>query len=718
MSWRHLRSLPGPNVWATFPVLEGALDLGDGTAWSAEQIRHAIDSLRAEVLGTRQGPTDNGDVSLIGLTRTFGLTVLKLQDFAGYPVSFSAFRPTSRPGQVLAALEFAVEPVGRAAAEIAWRLLGAAREGRPLLLAEEVGRLLELTSQHFPGGPLRRTGRASPWVIYQAARARGIPAAQLSPDYWGCLRLGQGSKQHRCRASEPDTVGAVAYMASTDKNLAKQLLQAAGVPVPQGLLAATAEDAWGVACTLGLPVAIKPQDSDIGKGVSLDLRTHEQVEAAFRAVRRYSDDVLVERFAPGVEHRVLVVGDRVVAVARIEPPHVAGDGVSSVAELVDRINRDPRRGDWGTRGPLYKLRLDEVAREVLAAQGHTPASVPPDGVGVLLRRTPPYLPNGGNLIDVTDRIHPSNAAHAVAAAQALQIPVAGLDVVAVDISKPLEEQGGVVVEVNVSPALWLHLAPWNDPPHPVGEEIVALLFPPGQDGRIPVAALVGADPAPAAGHLTALLTLAGSRVGRAGAAEIVIGRRRWPPPAQTPQDRAGLVLMNPTVDVALLETNPRELVRAGFGNDRCDVALVLDGAAPSDGELGPEIGDFAQALGHALSPEGVLVLPAGDEPGGGETPVPPARVLLVAPRGDLARVQAHRAAGGRALVAEREALLLAEGAAAPVALGPCPRSLAEGESLGLLAALAAGLALGVPVATARAYLARPDFLAKSSTTSA
>jgi cyanophycin synthetase len=604
------------------------------------------------------------------------------------------------------ALEFAVEPVGLAAAAAAWRLLEAAREGRPPLFPEEVRRMREVANEHFPGGPLFKAGRASAWSIYHAARARGIPAAQLSPEYWGCLRLGQGSKQHRCRASEPDIVGAVARVASEDKNLAKHLLQGAGVPVPQGQLAAAAEDAWAAACTLGLPVAIKPQDTDIGTGVSLELRTREQVEAAFHEARAFSDKVLVERFAPGVEHRVLVVGDRVVAVARIEPPHVVGDGVTTVAELVARINRDPRRGDWGAGLPPYKLQFDDSTQTVLAAQGYTPASVPPDGVWVLLRRNPPYLSNGGNLIDVTDRIHPSTAAHAVAAAQALQIPVAGLDIVAVDISKPLEEQGGVVVEINVSPGLWLHVAPWADSPRPVGEEIVALLFPSGHDGRIPVAAVVGAEPAPAAGHLTALLTLAGLRVGRAGTAEIVVGQRRWLPEAQTPQDRAGLVLLNPTVDVAVLETSPRELVRAGFGNDRCDVALVLDrGEVPSDGEFGPEIRDFAQALGHAMTREVVLVLPAEDEPGS-ETPLPRARVFLVAPQGNLPRVHAHCAAGGRALVADGEVLILAEGAEAPVALGRCPGGMTEAERTGLLAALAAGIALGVAVETVATYLAR------------
>jgi cyanophycin synthetase len=299
--------------------------------------------------------------------------------------------------------------------------------------------------------------------------------------------------------------------------------------------------------------------------------------------------------------------------------------------------------------------------------------------------------HGGSLSDLTDHIHPSVAAHAVAAAEALQLRVAGLDVVVPDIGRPLEEQGGVVVEINVSPGLWLHIAPWADSPRPVGEAIVASMFPPGEDGRIPVVAVVEDDSRAATRRLAALLAAAGCRAGIAGDGVIVVGPRRWTPPAGTPQERAGLVLQNPTVDVAILETSPQELLDAGFGNDRCDVAVVLD----------HEAGNYLQALRHALSPQGVFVLPAGQE---ARIDLPAAQLILIAAEADHPRIQSHLAADGRAVVAQGDDLLLARGAALPVRLGKRPKNLAGQELSGLLAALAAALALSYTWEMLESYL--------------
>jgi cyanophycin synthetase len=698
MNFRHVRCLRGPNVWAACPVIEAALDLGDGRAWSVEDTRQTIDRLGADLPGMRSATAPDGEVPLGRLARAFGLVALKLQDLAGTPVSFTAVAPTSGPALFRVAVEFAEEPVGRAAAETALRLLQAAADGRPLPLAEELRRLQDLAyDQRLP---------ASTRVVYDAARARGIPAARLNREYGRYIRLGQGAKQHRCRASEPDTVSAVARMASTDKHLAKQLLREAGVPVPEGRLVESAAEAWAAAGELGLPVAVKPVDSDLATGVSLDLHTRDQVEAAFACAQEHSSSVLVERFAPGVEHRVLVVGDRVVAVTRIEPPHVIGDGTATVADLVARVNRDPRRGDMGSGSPLAKIQIDEVAIAILAAQGLTPDSVPASRVRVLLRRNPPYFKNGGSLVDVTDRLHPSTAGQAVAAAQAVQLPVAGLDVVAVDIARPLEDQGGVVVEINTSPGLWLHMAPWADSPRPIGDDIVASLFTPGNDGRIPVAAIVGDAAGAATGHLTALLTLAGRRVGSAGESGIVVAGRRWNPQAQTPQERANVLMQNPAVDVALLQTTPDELVRAGFSNDRCDVALLLDPGTVAEGDdIGPEPGDYIQALWHALASEGTLVIDAEGEPAGTATRLPVRQRFLIARQANLARLRQHLEAGGRALVVEGGAVAVAQSTAQPVLLSNFPTGVAEHETPGLLAALAAGLVLGLDAATLKAYLA-------------
>ncbi len=698
MNFRYVRCLRGPNVWASCPVFEAALDLSEGLSWSSEDVRKTIARLEAAFPDTKFETASEDDSPLMVLARAFGLAALKLQCLAGNAVSFTAARVTSDSGVILTAFEFAEETVGQPAMDTALRLLQSAREGSPLALEEDLRCLRGLAyKQRLP---------VSTAVIYHAARARGIPATRLHPEYQRFLRLGQGSKLHLCQASETDDITTLGRILSTDKYLAKHLLRAAGVPVPEGRLVSMAEEAWAAASALGLPVAIKPLDTDLATGVSLDLKSREQVEAGFHFAREHSSEVLVERFAPGMEHRVLVVADRVVAVARIEPPNVVGDGVSTVAELVERVNKDPRRGDEDSGAPLNKIKTDDVAQAVLAGQGQTLDSIPPAGIRVLLRRNPPYIKNGGNLADLTDRIHPSTIAHAVAAAQALQLRVAGLDVVAVDIARPLEEQNGVVVEINAGPGLWLHMAPWADSPRPIGEAIVASMYPLGSDGRIPVVAILGDTTGCAKKHLMSLLAFAGLRAGVAGEAEVVVADRHWEASLRTPQERASLLMQNSSVDVALLETNPRELIGAGFGNDRCDVALVLDSTvsgAEGDG-IGLAPSEFAHALRHALASEGVFVLPAEGAAASIDASAPANRTILVAVQGQAPRLSAHLAAAGRVLMVQGEYLVLAQGTEAPIVLGKCLEGMTEEKLPALLAALAAGLVLDLSLETLKRYL--------------
>ncbi len=421
----------------------------------------------------------------LDLPSAFAQVVLQLQRRVDLPAASCRARPLEQANRFLAAVECQMEAVGRAAAEVALRLFNDARSADVALTPEESKRIAELEyNLRLP---------SSTAVIYHAARKRNIPSRRLNSEYYRLLIHGQGSKQHRSLAAEPDNIGIVARFSSTDKQLSKDLMAAVGVPVPQGRSVTNVEDAWKAAQELGMPVAIKPLDADLQIGVSLDLRTREQVEAAYHYAIKEHDggNVLVERFAPGLEHRVLMVNGKVAAVTRIDPPHVVGDGLMTVAQLVDQVNSDPRRGDYDGELPWHKIVVDDVARHVVAGQGYEMASVPPKGKRVLLRRNPPYFAAGGNFIDQTDDIHPSIVAHAAAACDALQISVAGLDIVALDITQPLESQGGAVIEVNVGPGLWLHLAPANENPRPVWEAILASMYPPGDDGRIPVVALVG-----------------------------------------------------------------------------------------------------------------------------------------------------------------------------------------------------------------------------------
>ena len=614
MKIRESRFLHCPNVWAACPVLEIAFD--------------DVDEPAAHTLAER---------------------IRNLQEVAGTPVMFVAVR---RSGDVVrAAVEFAEEPVARAALEIA------ANPADPT--ADDIARLKEL--------PLAQRMSATVATTYLGAKKLGIPVAMLSPEYGGYLFLGHGSKQRRVRWSEPDAVSGVARLASTDKYLTNQLLRSIGIPVPRGRLISSVEEAWPAAEEVGLPVVVKPYNCDLQTGVSLDLTTKDRVEAAFHAAVEHSSWVLVEHFAPGIEHRVVVVGDRVVAVTRIDPPKVVGDGVSTIVQLADKVNEDPRRGDGESDDkPLTKLKLDDVAVAVLASQGCTLESVPAAGQVVLVRRDPPYFKNGGTLTDLTDVIHPSTAAYAVAASRMLGIPVAGLDVVALDIARPLEEQGGIIVEVNSNPGLWLHLAPWADSPRPVGEEMVRWLFRDG-DGRIPVVALVGDKEKSVRRHLTAMLKAGGHRVGTASSGEMSSDGRRWPTDVKSPQERAYVLFRNPEVDAALFETDAADLLQNGFASDRCDVAVLLS-SPPRDPEA-----EFVRALTHALGPKGRFVTTNAwslDRLG-----VPASQVILIAEPADFDVRNVHAATGGCVVYVRGRDVILVDGPRSEIALGQMPATL-------------------------------------------
>lgn len=663
MKIRHVRVLQGPNVWAACPVLEVVLDFASSDA----------DALsRAE--------------ALVAQART-------LQNRAGTPVAFTAVG-AMRNRLVSVAVEFVSAPLAREALEISCRLLASqAAEPTP----DDMRRLKDFEYQQ----------RIPPTVAttYDGAKKLGIPVAKLSAEYSGYLLLGHGSKQRRMRWSEPDAVSGVARLASTDKYLTNQLLRSIGVPVPRGRLIGKVEDAWPAALEVGLPVAVKPYNCDLQTGVSLDLQTQDRVEAAFQATVEHSSWALVEHFAPGVEHRVVVVGDRVVAVTRIEPPQVVGDGVSTVAQLVAAVNRETRRsGDDRSDAPLAPLKIDDVALAVLASQGFTLDSVPPAGLVTLVRRDPPYFKNGGTLSDLTDQIHPTTAAHCVAAAHMMQIPVAGLDVVALDISRPLEDQAGIIVEINSNPGFWLHLAPWADSPRPVGEEVVSWLFPAGDHGRIPVVALVEDDHGSVKNHLTALLSKAGLRVGCAGPLEMSAAGRRWPTPtapALTPQTRAFVLFRDPTVDIALLETNPTELLDHGFANDRCDVAILASPLpAITTDDRGPA--EFVKALANALPPTGAVVAlaPWSFQ----ELGIPATRGILVGSPEDAAALTVHVAAGGRTVSQRGRDIVLGQDGHASSLLGPSPTNFTPTETQNLLLALAAAWALGENPETMATYL--------------
>ena len=488
MEFRKVLALRGPNVWANSPVIEVWVDLKELDrpstdfpgfnerlmSWLPGMVEHECS------IGERGGFFQRlRDGTWPG--HILEHVTLELQSLVGREVGFGRTRETSEPGVYRMVFKYHDERLGLACLHAARDLVLAAIYDRPYDVKAEIERLRDYAHQVCLG--------PSTSAIVDAAKARGIPVRRLNDD--SMVQFGYGAKLRRIQAAETDRTGAIAETIAQDKELTRTLLKAVGVPVPEGRPVTDGDDAWTAACDFGVPVVVKPRDGNQGRGVATNLITREQVLAAYQSALAESKSVVVEKFVPGHDYRVLVVGGKVVAAARREPAQVLGDGVRTIRQLVDAANLDPRRGEHHATA-LSKIKLDAVALDVLADQGYLPDSVAPAGSVVLIRRNG-NLSTGGTAIDMTDRVHPQVAARAVEAAQVIGLDIAGVDVIASDISAPLEEQGGVIVEVNAAPGLRMHLQPSVGVSRPVGEAIVSMLFPNGEDGRIPVVAVTGTN---------------------------------------------------------------------------------------------------------------------------------------------------------------------------------------------------------------------------------
>jgi cyanophycin synthetase len=615
---------------------------------------------------------------------------IELQNLAGSRVGFGKARQTREgSGIYKVAVRSRDERVGRAAIAAARELILAAVEDRPFDLATTVADLRELVDRHCLG--------PSTACIVDAAIARRIPWIRLSEG--NLVQLGYGMRQRRIWTAETDSTSAIAEGIAGDKDLTKTLLAACGVPVPAGQVVTDPAHAWESAEDIGLPVVVKPVDGNHGRGVSLELKTREEVEAAFPFAARHGTEVMVERYIPGIEHRLLVVGGRVVAASRGEPAWVTGDGTTSIRDLVERdINSDPRRGSTEDH-PLAQVGVDDdspVAVE-LARQGYTPLSVPPAGCRVLIQR------NGNVAHDCTGLVCAEVAATAGLAARVIGLDIAGIDLVAEDIARPLEAQGGAIVEVNAGPGLLMHLRPASGTPQPVGEAIASQLFAAGESGRIPVVGISGRRDTAQIARLTAWIAhLGGRHVGLACSEGLFINQRCIGRRNPTGFDAAQSLLMNRAVDTVVIQSEARGILGDGLPYDRCQVGVVTDvGGASELGEFHLDTDDqvfnVLRTQVDVVLADGMVVLNAADARVVEMAELCDGGVIFYAEDGTLPAIAAHRADGGRAVFSRDGHLVLAAGA--DETLFPCPASANTSGSLPVresrLAAAAAAWALGI-----------------------
>ncbi|MDO9190615.1 MAG: Mur ligase family protein, partial [Sulfurimicrobium sp.] len=497
--------------------------------------------------------------------------------------------------------------------------------------------------------------------IVDAATERGIPSIRLTDG--NLMQLGYGVRQRRIWTAETDQTSAIAEGIASDKDLTKNLLQSCGVPVPEGRVVDSPEDAWEAAEDIGVPVVVKPTDGNHGRGVSAELMTREEVEAAYGVALNEGSEVMVERFVRGNEHRLLVVAGRLVAAVRGESASVVGDGRSSIAELIDaQLNTDPRRGATEDF-PLDVIILDKepaIALEILR-QGFTPDSIPPLGKSVMVQR------NGNVAFDVTDLVHPDVAATVSLAARIVGLDVAGIDLVAEDISRPLEEQRGAIVEVNAGPGLLMHLKPASGEPRPVGMAILESLFPPGESGRIPVVGITGSSGTNLVARIVArLLHLSGKRVGLACSDGLFHDQRLVETGNRANWTAARKLLLNRIGEAAVIENGSDVILGEGLAYDRCQVGVVtgIDPALHFGKfyiETPEQVFNVLRTQVDVVLPEGVAVLNGNDSLVVDMAPLCDGEVMFFSTEPEAPAIVEHLSQGKRAVIRRDNFLVLATG---------------------------------------------------------
>jgi cyanophycin synthetase len=711
MDIRKVLALRGPNIWARFPVLEAWVDLGEMKDTASDEVPGFNDRLMAwlpSMVEHRCSIGERGGFFERLRRGTYPAHVLEhvcleLQTLAGTPVGFGKARETSEEGVYKVVVRYREEKLARAALETARALVLAAYRDEPFDVQDEVRKLRDLAHEVCLG--------PSTAAIIEAARKRNVPFKRLSDG--SLFQLGWGWKQRRIWTAETSRTSAIAEGIAQDKELTRRLLAAIGVPVPHGRAVEDAEDAWKAAQWIDGLVVVKPQYGNQGRGVATNLTTREQVVAAYEAARQHGPSIVVERYAPGDDYRLLIVGGKLVAAARREPAHVIGDGVRTIIQLIAEVNKDPRRSD-GHSTVLSFIKIDAVALGVLEEQGLTPDSVPPASQKVLVRRNA-NLSTGGTAVDVTDQVHPEVAARAIEAARMVGLDIAGVDLVCQDISQPIEPQGGAIVEVNAGPGLRMHIEPSEGKPRPVGEAIIDMLFPPGDDGRVPVVAVTGVNGKTTTTRLIGhLVTGSGRKVGMTLTDGIYIGDRRIDDGDCSGPLSAQTVLMHPMVEAAVCETARGGILRAGLGFDACDVSVVTN--IGEGDHLGlNDIGDLEklasvkETIVYATAPTGTAVLKADDPLVVGMARWARGGIIYFCRDPEFELIRTHRDAGGKAVIVRDRAVVLAEGEREFELIDLKDVPLTFGGRIGfqvenVLAAVGAAWALGLDLDTIRSGL--------------
>jgi cyanophycin synthetase len=659
----------GPNTWASFPVIRLVLDLGVLEEWPSVKLGPSFIDGLVEAL---PGLDDHGcSYGVAGgflrrlredegtwLGHVMEHCALEIQNVGGSEVTFGRTRSTGEPRQYNMVYAYRQRDVGLEAGELALKLL-------LHLLPEELRADIDYRFEEdfdfqdelrdFVLRAQKREFGPSTASLVKAAEERGIPWLRLNE--YSLVQFGHGVHQQRIQATITSETRHIAVEISCDKDDTHQLLNDLGLPVPTQYMVYSAQRAVAAAERIGYPVVVKPLNANHGRGVSINLTEAEEVSVAFEQALEQGTGraVLVESFVEGMDHRMLVVGNELVAVAKRVPGHVVGDGKSTISELIDVVNQDPRRG-IGHEKVLTRLELDSQARRLLEDAGKDENSVLDEGEAFFLRSTA-NLSTGGTAIDMTDVTHPDNREMAVRAVRAVGLDVGGVDFLTPDITRSHKDIGGAIVEVNAAPGFRMHVAPSEGQPRDVAGKVIDMLFEPGSVGRIPIAAITGTNGKTTTSRMLGhILKACGHTVGLTSTDGIQVDGKITVKGDMTGPTAAQMVLRDPTVDFAVMETARGGILRAGLGYQSSNVAACLNVSADHLGLKGidtvEQLAEVKRVVVETATDVAVLnaddinCLKMADY-------CDAARICYVTLNSDNGLVREHIRAGGMACVLER-----------------------------------------------------------------
>ena len=618
MKIREINAMRGPNYWSVrrHKLIVMVLDLEEMEALPSNKIDGFYERLKAMF------PTMYEHRCSVGEPGGFFQRVeegtwmghiiehiaLEIQTLAGMDVGFGRTRGYGEVGVYNVVFAYMEESVGRYAAEVSVKICEALIKGEPYDMADDIQHMREL----------RENSRLGPSTgsIVEEAESRGIPWIRLNK--YSLCQLGYGANQKRIQATVTSETSSIGVELACDKEDTKYLLEQAEVEVPKGDIIRRERSLEEACRYVGFPLVIKPVDGNHGRGITVDIQNYEEALEAFRHAKESSRSgaIIVEKFIKGDDYRLLVINNKLVAAAKRTPAHVIGDGKSTVKELIDEVNKDPRRG-YGHENVLTQITVNELTQTIIKDAGYTLESVLPKDEMLILKDTA-NLSTGGTAEDVTDIVHPSNISMAERISKIIDLDICGIDIATTDITKPLSETGGAVLEVNAGPGFRMHLSPTKGLPRNVAGHVIDKLFPKGDTGRIPIVAITGTNGKTTTTRLIAhMAKMNGYRVGYTTSDGVYIQNRLLMTGDCTGPASAEFVLKDPTVNFAVLESARGGLLRAGLGFKKCDIGIVTNVAADHLGLKGihtiEQLAKVKGVIPETVLPNGYAILNADDD---------------------------------------------------------------------------------------------------------